>query len=211
MGAASPEVAPAHPWGPHRARVLVLLATASLLTFATMSLEPIVTVFVGELAPGDAHVATLSGVVMAVGALGSIASAPRLGRLADRIGHAPVITGALLGAAATLALQGATQAVWELVVLRFVTGVFLGGLLPAITAAIRHAVPDAVVGRVLGLSVSAQYAGQVLGPLSGGLVAGALGMRSVFAMTAVVLLAGALVSRVAAPRRRRPAPAHEPA
>jgi MFS family permease len=201
----------AHPWGPERARVLVLLATASLLTFATMSLEPIVTVFVGELTPGDDHVATLSGVVMAVGALGSIASAPRLGRLADRIGHAPVITGALLGAAATLALQGAAQAVWQLVVLRFATGLFLGGLLPAITAAIRHAVPDGVVGRVLGLSVSAQFAGQVLGPVLGGVVAGAFGMRSVFAMTALVLLAGAVVSRLAAPRRPRAVPAPESA
>lgn len=189
-------------------RVGVLVATASLLTFATMSLEPIVTVFVGDLAPGTAHVATLSGVVMAVGALGSIVSAPRLGRLADRVGHAPVITGALVGAAAMLALQAGAQELWELVVLRFGAGVFLGGLLPAITAAVRHAVPDHDVGRVLGLSVSAQYAGQVLGPVTGGLVAGAFGMRAVFVMTAVVLLAGAALSRVAAsPRRPDPAPA----
>jgi MFS family permease len=187
-------------WGPDPRRVGVLLAVASLLMFATMSLEPIVTVFVGELEPGTTHVATLSGVVMAVGALGSIASAPRLGRLADRVGHGPVITGGLLGAAVLLGLQAATQEVWELIALRFGVGVCLGGLMPSVTAAVRHAVPDAVVGRVLGLSVSAQYVGQVLGPITGGLVAGAFGMRSVFVMTAIVLLAGALLSRVGAPR-----------
>lgn len=185
-------------WGPRPRRVAVLLGTASLLMFATMSLEPIVTVFVGELAPGTPHVAALSGVVMAVGALGSIASAPRLGRLADRVGHSRVITAALLGAAVMLALQSAAQEVWQLVVLRFGAGVFLGGLLPSITAAIRHAVPDAVVGRVLGLSVSAQYVGQVLGPVLGGVVAGAFGMRAVFVVTALVLVAGALLSRVGA-------------
>ncbi|WP_026910005.1 MFS transporter [Patulibacter minatonensis] len=188
-------------WGADPRRVGILLAVASLLMFATMSLEPIVTVFVRELDPGTSHVATLSGVVMAVGALGSIASAPRLGRLADRIGHGRVITGGLAGAAVLLGLQAATQEVWQLIVLRFGVGFCLGGLMPSVTAAIRHAVPDAVVGRVLGLSVSAQFAGQVLGPVTGGVVAGAFGMRSVFVMTALVLVAGTLVSRVGAPPR----------
>jgi MFS family permease len=187
---------------PARRRVLVLLATASLLLFATMSLEPIVTVFVGELAPGTTHAAALSGVVMAVGAVGSIVAAPRLGRLADRLGHARVVTGSLLAAAAAMALQAVAQEVWQLAVLRFVMGLALGGLLPAITASIRHAVPDDAIGRVLGLSVSAQFAGQVLGPVIGGLVAGALGMRAVFLVTAGVLLAGALLSRVGVPARR---------
>jgi MFS family permease len=194
---------------PGRRRVLVLLATASLLLFATMSLEPIVTVFVGQLAPGTTHAAALSGAVMAVGALGSILAAPRLGRLADRVGHARVVTGSLLAAAAAMGLQAVAQDVWQLGILRLLTGVALGGLLPAITASIRHAVPDAVIGRVLGLSVSAQFAGQVLGPVVGGLVAGALGMRAVFVVTAVVLVAGALLSRVGVARAPRAAPAAE--
>lgn len=171
---------------------------------ATMSLEPIVTVFVGELAPHATHPATLSGIVMAVGALGGIVSAPRLGRLADRVGYGRVITGSLLAAAALLALQGLAQGIWELTLLRFAMGLCLGGLLPAITASIRHVVPDAVVGRVLGLSVSAQYVGQVLGPVLGGIVAGAFGMRAVFFATGVVLLGGALLSRVARPPEGRP-------
>lgn len=199
-GAAAPARGGSAAWGPDRRRVAVLLGTASLLMFATMSLEPVVTVFVGQLEPGTDHVAELAGVVMAVGALGSIASARRLGRLADRIGHARVITGALIAASVALALQSVAAELWQLIVLRFAAGVALGGLLPAITAAIRHAVPDGVVGRVLGLSVSAQYVGQVLGPVLGGVVAGAFGLRSVFLMTAAVLLLGAALSRVGAPR-----------
>jgi MFS family permease len=187
---------------PERRRVLVLLATAGLLLFATMSLEPIVTVFVGELEPGTGHAPALSGVVMAVGALGSILAAPRLGRLGDRVGHARIVTWCLLAAAAAMVLQAAAQDVWQLAVLRFAAGVALGGLLPAITASIRHAVPEGAIGRVLGLSVSAQFAGQVAGPLAGGVIAGALGMRAVFVLTAGVLVAGALLSRVGVGRRR---------
>jgi MFS family permease len=179
--------------------VAALLAVACLVMLGTLSIEPIVTVYVAQLDPGTGHVATLAGVVMAVGAVGSIASAPRVGRLADRRGYRPVIAACLVAAAAALALQAAVQHVWELAGLRLVLVLALGGLMPAVSAAIRHAVPDGVVGRVLGLSVSAQYAGQVLGPVLGGLVAGAFGIRSVFVATALVLVAGAALARRSAP------------
>jgi MFS family permease len=185
-------------WLPGGRPVALLLVTASLLMLATLSLEPIVTVYIGQLDPGTHHVAELAGGVMAIGAVGSIASAPRVGRLADRLGYERVITACLAIAAVTLALQATVQDVWELGALRLAMGIALGGLLPAITASIRHAVPDGVVGRALGLSVSAQYIGQVLGPLLGGIVAGAFGIRVVFVATAVVLVGGALLSRVAA-------------
>ncbi len=181
-------------WLPGGRPVAVLLVTASLLMLATMSIEPIVTVYVGQLDPGSDHISALAGVVMAIGALGSIASAPRVGRLADRLGYGRVITACLLGAAAALGLQALAQDVWELGALRLLMGLALGGLLPTITAAIRHAVPDGVVGRALGLSVSAQYSGQVVGPLLGGLVAGAFGIRIVFVVTAAVLVGGALLA-----------------
>ena len=188
-------------WLPGGRPVAILLVTASLLMLATMSIEPIVTLYVGQLDPGSDHVSALAGVVMSIGALGSIASAPRVGRLADRLGYARVITACLLVAAVALGLQALAQDVWQLGALRLLMGLALGGLLPTITAAIRHAVPDRVVGRVLGLSVSAQYSGQVLGPLLGGLVAGAFGIRVVFVATAAVLIGGALLSRLLAEDR----------
>jgi MFS family permease len=185
---------------PDGRRVGILLVTASLLMLATMSLEPIVTVYIGQLDPGTRQVAALAGIVMAIGAAGSIASASRVGRLGDRLGYERVITVCLTAAAVTLALQAVVQNVWELGLLRLAMGVALGGLLPAISAAIRHAVPDGVVGRVLGLSVSAQYVGQVAGPVLGGVVAGVLGIRAVFVATAIVLIVGAALSRLAVGR-----------
>jgi MFS family permease len=181
---------------PDRRRVGILLVTSSLLMLATMSLEPIVTVYIGQLHPGTRHVAALAGIVMAIGAVGSIASAARVGRLGDRLGYERVITVCLAAAAVALALQAVVQNVWELGLLRLAMGMALGGLLPAI----RHAVPDGVVGRVLGLSVSAQYVGQVAGPVLGGIVAGVLGIRAVFVATAVVLVVGAAPSRLAVGR-----------
>jgi MFS family permease len=168
--------------------ITMLLVTASLLMFATMSVEPMITVFVAELSHNTSHASFGAGVIMALGAAGSIISAPRLGRLADRIGHLTVVVGSLGAAGVALLLQSMAPNVVVLAILRLLMGAALGGLMPAITAAIRHRVPDAVVGRVLGLSVSAQYVGQVTGPLMGGYVGAHFGLRSVFVITALVLL-----------------------
>lgn len=178
-----------HPW-----RLAALLTTAMLLMFATMSVEPIITVYVTQLAPGATAVATIAGVVMAAGALGTIVSAPRLGKLADRIGHPPVICGCLLVAAALLTLQAAAQNNLQLGVLRFLMGLSLGGLLPAITASIRHNVGTDGAGQILGYSISAQYVGQVAGPTTGGFVGGHFGMPAVFLSTSFLLVVGAALT-----------------
>ncbi len=101
----------------------------------------------------------MAGIVMSAAALGSILSASRLGKLADRIGHWPVIAGALAVAGLLLIPQAFVTSSWQLIVLRFLMGVALGGLLPCISAVIRHSVPDSAAGSILGLSVSSQYVG----------------------------------------------------
>jgi MFS family permease len=80
---------------------------------------------------------------------------------------------------------------WQLVALRFVMGLALAGLMPAITALIRRSAPDAAIGRILGFSQSAQYLGQIAGPFAGAAVAARFGMRAVFFATALAMIAAA--------------------
>ena len=176
---------------PDKRPVAAMLATGMLLMFATMSIEPIITVYVAQLVEDARRVTLVSGVVMSAAALGSILSASYLGRLADRVGHWTVIIGALAVAGLLLVPQAFVTQGWQLVALRFLMGLALGGLLPSITSVIRHNVPERVGGNVLGLSISAQYVGQVAGPVAGGFVGGHFGMRAVFLATAVVMGAGA--------------------
>lgn len=172
--------------------LLAMLATGALLMLANMSIEPIITVYVARLVDDPAHVTMTAGVVMAAAALGSILSAARLGRIADRIGHWRVVVGCLSVAAALLIPQAFVTAGWQLIALRFLMGLALGGLLPCIAAVIRHHVPEGCAGLALGYSVSAQYAGQVIGPVLGGFVGGHIGMRAVFLGTCVLMAAGAI-------------------
>ncbi|SCW30523.1 Predicted arabinose efflux permease, MFS family [Rhizobium mongolense subsp. loessense] len=185
---------------PDKRPVVAMLATGLLLMLANMSIEPIITVYVAQLVEDQGRVTMTAGIVMSATALGSILSASRLGKLADRIGHWPVIACALAVAALLLIPQAFVTSSWQLIALRFLMGIALGGLLPCITAVIRHSVPDSAAGSILGYSISTQYVGQVAGPVLGGFVGGHIGMRAVFLGTCVLLLAGAAYAWMVRPR-----------
>lgn len=158
---------------------------------ANMSIEPIITVYVRTLVSDASQITKVAGYVMAAAALGSIISASWLGKLADRIGHLRIITMALATAGFLLIPQAFVSSGWQLIALRFLMGLALGGLLPCMAAVIRHRVPEGMVGSILGYSVAAQFAGQFIGPLIGGFVGGHIGMRAVFLATSCILLLGA--------------------
>lgn len=175
---------------PARSVIICMLCTGMLLMFANMSIEPIITVYVRTLVGESSQVTKMAGYVMAA-ALGSIISASWLGKLADRVGHLRIMTIALFVAGLLLIPQAFVTSGWQLILLRFLMGLALGGLLPCIAAVIRHRVPEGMVGSILGYSVAAQFAGQFAGPLIGGFVGGHIGMRAVFLATSLILLAGA--------------------
>lgn len=196
--------------------VAAMLGSALLLMLANMSVEPIITIFVGEIARPGENVVLLAGLAMSAAAFAAMIAAPAVGRLADRHGHWRVVVIALAAAGLLLIPQGFATAPWQLVALRFLMGLALAGLLPAITALIRRNAPDAAMGRILGFSQSAQYLGQIAGPLAGAAVAARFGMPAVFFATAAALLAGAAANEalrraVGRPPRDEPAAANEPA
>jgi MFS family permease len=180
--------------------VVAALVIGMLLTFANMSIEPIITLYVGEFVEAS-RVTFISGLTMSAAALGAILSASRLGKLSDRVGHWRVMIVTTAIAAALLIPQAFITAGWQLVALRFLMGLALGGLMPGVTSIIRHSVPDAMVGRVLGYATSSNFVGQVAGPLVGGFVGGHIGMRAVFLGTAILMALGAAYAQFARPDR----------
>jgi MFS family permease len=170
---------------------IAMLFTGMLLMLANMSIEPIITVYVAQIVDLR-QVTFVAGLVMSAAALGSILSASYLGKLADRLGHWNVIIGCLAVAGILLIPQAFVTQGWQLILLRFLMGLALGGLLPCVASVIRHNVPAAIAGNMLGYSTSAQYTGQVVGPLAGGFVGGHFGMREVFFGTSALMIGGAV-------------------
>jgi MFS family permease len=186
---------------PDKRPVVAMLAVGMLLMFANMSIEPIITVYVAQITANPGHVTVVAGLVMSAAALGSILSASWLGKLADRIGHWTVIIACLLVCAGLLIPQAFVSAGWQLIFLRFLMGLSLGGLLPCVATVIRHSVPERNAGTILGYSTSSQYVGQVTGPLIGGFIGGHFGMRTVFLGTSVLMAAGAAYGWISRTRR----------
>jgi DHA1 family multidrug resistance protein-like MFS transporter len=137
-------------------------------------------------------IATLSGIAFSVTGLANVIAAPFLGNRSDKIGYRRVLLISLLGATLTTLPQAFTDSYWAFTAMRFGVGLFIGGILPTANALVGRLVPRAERGAVYGITASAMFLGNSLGPLTGGAVAAAFGLRWVFLVTAVVLLANLL-------------------
>jgi DHA1 family multidrug resistance protein-like MFS transporter len=174
--------------GRQRNLLIVLMATAMMMLLTNMSIEPIITVYIGELGAKHGEVVRAAGIVMAASAFGSMLTAPRLGSLADRIGSAKVIIGCLLATALLMLPQAFVTDWWQLAVLRGMMGMTLAGLLPSIAKVVRQTISDRNSGRTLGYLQSSQFAGQVIGPLIGAQIGAHVGLKYVFFVTCTLLL-----------------------
>ncbi len=66
--------------------VLSLFVTTMIIQVATGSIAPILTLYVRDLAGNVSSIAFISGLIASVPGVAALLSAPRLGRLGDRIG-----------------------------------------------------------------------------------------------------------------------------
>jgi MFS family permease len=178
-----------------RAAVAAILVTAMMILLANMSIEPIITVYIGGLGVSAAHLARTAGLVMACSALGSMLTASRLGALADRIGSWNVIIVCLLATALAMVPQAWVTHWWQLAALRVAMGMSIAGLLPSIGKLARQSVDERSTGQMLGYLQSAQFSGQVFGPLVGGVIGVHLGLHSVFYVTAALLASCAALAQ----------------
>lgn len=172
--------------------IITIFVTSFILQLALYSIEPIMTVYVGQLAKNTVHVALISGVAFSASGLASILSAPRLGRLADNIGCEKVMLAALIISGVLFVPQAFVRTPWQLMMFRFMLGVATAGLLPSINALIKLSTPDSLAGRVFGFNIAAQYLGIFSGSILGGQVAAHFGIQNVFFMTSILLLTNAM-------------------
>ncbi|CAB3393720.1 multidrug efflux MFS transporter [Kyrpidia spormannii] len=177
---------------PNRRTLWALFLTTFMLQLANMSIEPIVTVYVTQLAGNTEHIALISGAVVAAAGFANAMTASWLGRISDRLGPHRILFAALLVGALVFIPQAYVRTPWELLGLRLLLGVCMAGMLPSINSLIKRNVPEAMAGRVFGYNQSAQYLGNIGGPLLGSQTAAHFGFHYVFFSTSFLLLVNAL-------------------
>jgi DHA1 family multidrug resistance protein-like MFS transporter len=171
------------------AALVTIFVGSSIAQVAVMAIQPVLSLFVETLLPGTRHLATMAGGVFAITGLASLLAAPYWGKRGDRMGYKRVLAITLLGTGITCLPQALVTQVYQLFVLRFVHGLFVGGILPALYTLTTLNAPEERRGGILGITRSGLLIGNVLGPISGGFLAAAIGMRPLFLFTASLLIA----------------------
>src|SRR5699024_5935692 len=167
--------------------LFVVMITSTLVQVAHFSIQPILSLYVAEI-NGTASIAFFSGLAFSAAGLGNLLFARRWGVLGDKIGYTKIMI-ALLFMAGIVYFPGAfVTSIWQLVILRFLLGIAIGGIVPTRIAYIRQEAPLAMQGEVLGYNTSLRFLGNIIGPALGGALAGFLGISSVFFVTSALLL-----------------------
>ena len=172
-------------------QLIVMMLVVFSIQFGANVVLPILPLFVQELDVG-ASPATLTGIIYTVAGVVAAFSSVSLGRLGDRVGHRKILILLALGSGLFYIPQAFVGTVLQLIVLRGLLGFFDGGLLPSANAIISAGTQGegrGSHGTTYGLIYLATGLGFGLGPLSGGFIAASLGLRSVFLITAFILLA----------------------
>lgn len=171
------------------APVLLSLTFAMLaIRFASSAVQPIMPLFVEQLAGATASTASLAGVTLGVLGLTSAISSIYFGRLGDKRGHQTILVGCALGSGLVYLPMALTQHPWQLIVLQAIFGVFAGGMIPAANALVANVTDPARRGVVYGLMAAAASLGGFLGPLAGAGLAAGVGFRATFVATGFVLV-----------------------
>ena len=118
-------------------------------------------------------------------------ASPLWGVLGDRIGRKPMLIRSMLGGGITVGLIFFAQTPLQLVILRFAQGA-TSGTVAAATALVAVETPRHRVGWALGIISSSVALGSAIGPLAGGLAGAAFGLRQIFLVSGILLMAATI-------------------
>ncbi|WP_307326158.1 MFS transporter [Evansella vedderi] len=171
--------------------LLMIMIISLLIQTANFSIQPQLALYVNQLMEGE-NIAFLAGFAFSVTGLGSLLATRAWGTLGDKIGHEKVLLICLILGALFFLPQAFVTEIWQLVVLRFLFGIQIGGTIPCVTAYIRRTVPLSVQGEVLGYNQSFRFLGNVTGPVTGGIISSTWAISSVFYYSTVLLVIAAI-------------------
>ena len=188
---------------PYPALVISLFFTTMVIQLCNGSIGPILALFIKSMVPDSGNIAFLSGLIASVPGISALISAPRLGKLGDRVGTERILMATLIFAVVLFFAMSWVTTPLQLGVLRFLLGFADGAMLPAVQTLLVKYSSDQVTGRIFGYNQSFMYLGNVAGPLMGATVSAMAGFRWVFIATASIVLINIWQLAVALRRRRR--------
>lgn len=157
--------------------------------------QPIMTTYVEELSGTTENILFISGLVFSLSGFSSAIAAPLWGKFGQRSGFHRSLTWALTLAGICGIIQAMPNTLYPFATAQFAIGLFFSGIYPSINAILAQNTDSRGKAKVFGLLFSAQQIGSMAGPLLGGVIATLVGMKYVFLVAGLILLAISLCVR----------------
>lgn len=168
--------------------IFIMFITTMIVTASTMSIDPIISLYVKQLMHDHGNIAFVAGVVAATPGLGTLIAASKVGHTMDRIGPEQVLKVGLMTAFILFIPMTFTHSPWALAFWRFLLGLANAALMPATQTVLTLDVPTEAFGRIFSYNQSFQGIGCVLGSILGSVISGLSSYPMVFAITGLTLL-----------------------
>ena len=126
--------------------------------------------------------------------LGMFLFSTPMGALAGRVGRKPILFISLAGFIVTNVLLAFLNIPALFILIRFVEGALISGLMPAAMSIVGDTVPLSRQGRWIGFLTTAQAVGFAVGPGIGGFLSQTLGFTSPFLLSAGIAFAASLLA-----------------
>ncbi len=131
--------------------------------------------------------------------LGMFLFSTPMGTWAGRFGRKPILLLSLAGYVVTNLLLVVVNTAPLFVLIRFVEGMVISGLMPASMAMVGDSLAPSKQGRWIGWLTTAQATGIALGPAIGGLLSQTLGLTAPFILSAAIALVASLLAFLLVP------------
>ncbi|ENH4751925.1 MFS transporter [Campylobacter coli] len=172
--------------------IIVLFITTFVIQFGTFGVMPILSIYVEQIHQGG-NLALWAGIVVAASGISNLFFAPKLGKIADKIGPSKVIFGALIFCGICFYLQAVVSNVYTLIFVRLLIGIGLGGLLPCVNALLKKGVSAKNLSLVFGFNQACQFLGNFCGAFGGGLITAHFSVELVFAFICCIFILNAII------------------
>jgi DHA1 family multidrug resistance protein-like MFS transporter len=181
---------------------LPVMVVLFLAQFVDRSFGPILPLYVAALGTPADQVASYSGLVVSLGAVGTAVSATALGQLAGRLPGRRLLLATLVAGTALCFPMALVATPGQLLLVRTLLGLFAGGTLTLAYSLANDAVPAASKGAAFGVLSSISLLGSASSPLITGALT-RLDIRTVFALDSVLYAIALIWAARAGARSKR--------
>jgi len=183
------------------ASLLGVLGVRLLMRFGVRFLGPVLPLFVQDIAPAGARVASITGLISGVSAAAGALGALGLGWVGDRWGYRGVLMACAFASTLCYVPQAFVNANVALLFLQAGTGLAMGGIVASLSASLARLAPEGQEGIVYGVDTTVVSVANALGPMAGSMLAAWMGLRVPFLFAAGIFGVAGIVTARLLPRR----------